>query len=37
MFRYICVIVREFQNLYYTKSRKLLQIKLLKLQFPKII
>jgi hypothetical protein len=37
MFRYICVINREFQNLYFVKLRKLSKLKLLKLQFLKII
>jgi hypothetical protein len=37
MFRYICVIIMEFQKLYIAKLRKLLKLKLLKLQLDKII
>jgi hypothetical protein len=37
MFRHFCVILMEFQNLHFTKLHKLLEIKLLELQFQKII
>ena len=37
MFRHVCVILREFQNLYFAKSHKFLKLKLLKLQFLKTI
>jgi hypothetical protein len=32
MFRYICIILREFQNLYFAKLRTLLKLKCLKYQ-----
>ena len=31
MFRHLCVILREFQKLYFAKLHKLLKLKLLKL------
>jgi hypothetical protein len=37
MFRHICIINREFQNLYHANLHKLLNINLLKLHFHKII
>jgi hypothetical protein len=37
MFRHLCVILREFQNLCLAKLRKFLKSMLLKLQFNKII
>jgi len=37
MFWHLCVILREFQNLYFAKLHKFLQLKLSKLQFSKII
>jgi len=36
-FRYICIIHRAFQNLNFTKLHKFLKLKLLILQFYKII
>jgi len=37
MFQHLCVILREFQNLYFAKLHKFLELKPLKLQFHKII
>jgi hypothetical protein len=37
MFQHLCVILREFQNLYLAWQHKFLELKLLKLQFHKII
>jgi hypothetical protein len=37
MFQHLCVILREFQNLYFAKLYQFLELKLLKLQFHKII
>ena len=37
MFQHLCVILREFQNLYFAKLHKFLKLKLLKLQVHKII
>jgi hypothetical protein len=37
MFWHLFVILREFQNLYFAKLRKFVKLKLLKLQFHKII
>jgi hypothetical protein len=37
MFRHLCVILKEFQNFYFTKLCKFLELKQLKLQFHKII
>jgi len=37
MFRHLCVILKEFQNLYFTKLHKFLELKKLKLQFHKIV
>jgi hypothetical protein len=37
MFQHLCVILREFQNLYFAKLLKFLELKLLNLQFHKII
>lgn len=37
MFWHLCVIPREFQNLYFAKLRKSLELKLLKLKSIKIL
>ena len=37
MFRHLCVILREFQSLYFAKLHNFLELKLLKLQSHKII
>jgi hypothetical protein len=37
MFRHVCAILREFQNLYFAKLHKRLKLKLLELQFLKTI
>ena len=37
MFWHLCVIIEEFQNLYFANLRKFIKWKLLKLQLHKII
>jgi len=37
MFWHLCVILREFQNLYFAKLHKFLEMKVLKLQSKKIL